>query len=303
MSKKVNLFIVGAPKSGTTAISSYLKKHPDIYFPSIKETHFFAHDFPEFRLVKNLADYSTLYSDAGEEKYLGDGSVWYLYSNIAIQKIWEFNKKSKILILLRNPTEMLPSLHEQLLYTLDEDKESFENSWKLQKERAEGKEIPKTNREAKMLQYLSVVNYYEQLDRVFNYFNKEQVKVILFDDFVRNPRHIYLEILHFLSLEDNGLKEFPKINQRKKTRSLFISKIVNRPPKPLVLFVRLFKKIFNIKDLKILNKLDHSNRIPFPENNIPQSLKKEIVSKTLPSIKKLEELISRDLSSWYKELS
>ena len=47
MKKKPNLFIVGAPKCGTTFLYQYLKKHPDVYFPNFKEPHFFGSDLKE----------------------------------------------------------------------------------------------------------------------------------------------------------------------------------------------------------------------------------------------------------------
>lgn len=300
MSKKVNLFIVGAPKSGTTAIASYLKNHSDIYFPSIKEPHFFAEDFSNFQIIKSNSDYYDLYTSCKNQKYLGDASVWYLYSECAIKKIWEFNNESKLLVLLRNPLELLPSLHKQLLYTLDEDERSFEASWKLQHLRAKGEHLPAKNREAKMLQFTSVVNYYEQLKRVFKFFKRDQVKIIIFDDFVENPHRIYLEILSFLSLKDDNQKEFPKMNQRKTPRFSLINKFIARPPKRFTSFVRFFKAIFRLKDLRILNRLDHLNRKHISSEKISLDLKKEITSKTLPSIKNLESLLERDLSFWYK---
>ena len=51
MTKVPNLFIVGAPKCGTTFLYTYLKKHPDIYFPNFKEPHFFGSDL----IRKNLS--------------------------------------------------------------------------------------------------------------------------------------------------------------------------------------------------------------------------------------------------------
>ena len=50
--KRPNLFIVGAPKSGTTSIYNYLKNHPEVFMSPIKEPHFFAKDFIEDEFIE-----------------------------------------------------------------------------------------------------------------------------------------------------------------------------------------------------------------------------------------------------------
>jgi len=90
---KPNLFILGAPKSGTTSLYAYLQKHPDIYFPHVKEPHYFAKDLPS-RISNNIvteSDYLSLFKSAYNYKYIGEASVWYLYSDLAIEHIINFN--------------------------------------------------------------------------------------------------------------------------------------------------------------------------------------------------------------------
>src|ERR1700722_14074148 len=79
-----NLFIVGAPKSGTTAVASYLGSHPDVFVAG-KELSYFGSDL-EFRGVNGgrwrigYDTYLEWFAGHGEEKYRTDRSVFYLYS-------------------------------------------------------------------------------------------------------------------------------------------------------------------------------------------------------------------------------
>jgi hypothetical protein len=105
-----NLFIVGAPKAGSTFLYQNLKSHPELYFTKIKELNFFSHSsiiesksyYKDYR-VKSLEKYLTFYEDAKAQKFLTDVSVSYFaYPDVA-NKIHAFNPNAKIIISLRNP--------------------------------------------------------------------------------------------------------------------------------------------------------------------------------------------------------
>src|SRR5690606_30582215 len=81
-----NLFIVGAPKCGTTAWVEYLSSHPEIFFCDPKEPHFFNTDIPNFRWVRSLDEYLKLFVRAGSKKVVGEASILYLYSQEAAER-------------------------------------------------------------------------------------------------------------------------------------------------------------------------------------------------------------------------
>ena len=82
-----NLFIVGAPKCGTTAWVEYLRTHPDIFFPEFKDQCYFALDLPNFRLTRTEADYAALFAESGDAKVIGEASAMYLFSEAAAEAI------------------------------------------------------------------------------------------------------------------------------------------------------------------------------------------------------------------------
>lgn len=218
-----NFFIIGAPKCGTTALAHYLSSHPQIYITPLKEPEFFATDFPG-RLVKSLANYLSLFDDADPtiHRAIGEASTIYLCSTDAVSNILEFQPDAKIIVMLRNPVDLVVSLHRQLLKVGNENITDFLEAWDAEKERRTGKRIPPFCREPKFLYYSEYGKLGTQLKRVMDIVPKGQLKIIVFDDFVNNTRTIYQETLAFLGLADDGRNEFPRINEARVPRSQII---------------------------------------------------------------------------------
>src|SRR3954451_21570278 len=128
---KANLFIVGAPKCGTTAWLEYLRSHPDIHFPDSKEDCFFALDLPNFRFIHSEAEYAKLFAESGGARIIGEASAMYLFSEMAAKLIREYNPDAKILIFLRKQEEYLPALHNQFLLEFSEEIVDFQAAWSL----------------------------------------------------------------------------------------------------------------------------------------------------------------------------
>jgi sulfotransferase family protein len=127
--EKVNLFVVGGMRCGTTSFSEMLNSHQDIYVPPIKEPHYFSDPLPKAFLdrsrffsvsgyFKNTfpkplhsaqifeeRHYKKLYSLATHQKYLVDASTSYLHEPGAAERIKEYNPSAKIIILTRDPLE------------------------------------------------------------------------------------------------------------------------------------------------------------------------------------------------------
>lgn len=107
--QKPNLFIVGAPKAGTTFLFEKLKGHPDFFFPKIKELNFFSAEelksrshYKDFKVEKEKK-YLNFYKNTINQKYLVDASVSYFAFPETAKKIKQFNPESKIIILVREP--------------------------------------------------------------------------------------------------------------------------------------------------------------------------------------------------------
>src|SRR3990172_12275584 len=192
-----DFFIAGAPKSGTTAMYMYLKQHPEIFMPEKKESHFFSTDLKSPMFIRDKEIYLSLFSGAKDEKRVGEASVWYLYSKNAASEIKEFSPSASIIIMLRNPVDMLYSQHSQFLYNCNENISSFEEALNAEEDRRRGLRIPPGVHFVESLFYRETVQYTEQVERYFNIFGRENVHIIIYDDFRNNTANVYRESLRF----------------------------------------------------------------------------------------------------------
>jgi hypothetical protein len=236
-----NFFIVGAPKCGTTAWAEYLGGHPDIFFPQYKDQCFFAHDLPNFRLVRSDADYAELFADAGDARMIGEASAMYLFSTVAAGAIRAHDPAAKILIFLREQEDYLPSLHNQFLREFAEEIEDFEQVWKLSGQRPP-ETVPATCLEPRTLDYAAMGRFREQVERYLAAFPADQVRVIQFRDWTADPRATYLDLLDFLGLPDDGRTAFAPVNPGMTYRSRRLARLIIRPPAFARRLARLMKK-------------------------------------------------------------
>lgn len=295
-----NFFIVGSPKCGTTALSAYLRVHPNIFMSIPKEPSYFANDFPGIQFVQNRTDYLKLFSKTGDQHLaIGEASPAYIFSRNAIDNIRAFNRQSKIIIMLRKPADMLLSYHAQLVYSLFENVMDFEKAWHLQKERARGLCIPRTCRESKFLQYRHVASFGMHMQRITENFPREQLKVVFFEDFIHDTQGSYRDILNFLGLPSDERTHFPVVNERKGFVSLKINRALHLPPK----FIYRILNRFNGTPiwhglLKCHEAIKLANSKPIEKINISLHLRRQINSELRSDMELLSRLLDKNLSHW-----
>lgn len=269
-----NLFIVGAPKCGTTAWVEYLGSHPDIFFAEMKEPHHFSRDFPKWNFISDLDEYLSLFSESGNARVIGEGSVRYLYSKVAAREIRKFNPAAKILIFLRSQEDFLPSLHNQQLYNRDESIEDFSLAWRLSGQRSVDT-IPSCCREPSFLDYAAMGRFHEQVERYYDVFPPEQIRVITFAEWVSDPRPVYLQILDFLGLEDDGRTTFAPVNEAKHHKSKLVASVTQIPPPWVRRSSAILTRLAG-RQLGIVSRLREMNRAKGYRQAIDTSLKEEI---------------------------
>ncbi len=137
-----DVFIVGAPKCGTSAMAHYLAGHPEI-FMARKEMHFFGSDlrFGTQFYRRDQAAYLEEYKSWNGQTHAAEASVWYLFSKRAAEEIHAFNPEARIIILLREPAEMLYSLYYQFRFDGNEYLPSFEEALRAEGERVAGRSV------------------------------------------------------------------------------------------------------------------------------------------------------------------
>jgi Sulfotransferase domain len=270
-----NLFIVGAPKCGTTAWVEYLGSHPDIFFPARKEPSFFCPDLLPRQRVQTLDEYLALFAGSGDPKIVGEASPTYLRSEQAPRRIAEFNPAAKILIFLRDQEDFLPSLHNQLVFNGEEPIDDFEKAWRLSGKRRR-EDVPEACNDLRLLDYRTAGRFGEQVDRYFGSFPAHQIRLFHFRDWVAHPRAVYLEILGFLGLADDGRGDFRPINEARQRRTNFFVKLVNAPPPGGLMLVSILKRLTGSSSLGLAHKLREIGARPGYSSVISDELRQEI---------------------------
>ena len=302
MTVKPNFFIVGAPKCGTTSLDYYLKQHPEIFVPDVKELHYFGSDLlAKKHPLANKFDEQTYLEFFKENKYakiIGEASVMYLFSKKAAQEIHEFNNNAKIIIMLRNPIEMMYSLHSQNLSTCDEDIQDFGRALDAEKLRKKGELIPKKSLVIQdALLYKSVAKYSEQLERYTNIFTEKNIHIMLFDDFIKDTKNEVREVFKFLAVSDTEFKinlEIKNTNSMLRNRKLYY--FINRPNSQVK---KLVKKILPTQLRRLIaSKVNSMNTIETKRGKMSEELLHHLNKEFANSINNLEQLIKKDLTKW-----
>jgi hypothetical protein len=298
--QKPNFFIVGAPKCGTTALYEYLRLHPNIFMSSVKEPHYFAKDLGDYPRIKTLEDYLGLFAGTGPDHLrVGEASVYYLRSAVAIANIRQFNPEAKLIAMFRNPVDMVHSFHSQLLFVGEENVSDFETAWRLQQRRREGVELPPRSRGHFLLQYAELGRFGSQTERMLASFPREQIKLILYDDFTASPQRVYDEVIHFLGLPHDQRTDFPRINENKKTKSDWLRRFTRKPPPVLRSAFRSLKQVVGGETIGAMTrKIVALNTARERRPPLASAFRAQLVESFRDEVALLSRLIERDLSHW-----
>jgi hypothetical protein len=211
---KPNLFLVGAPKAGTTSLFVKLGHHPDVYVPPrIKEPHYFARqavapDDP--RAVRREGDYLRLFSGRTDERVVAEASPSYLRDEQAPALIRQFNPDAMIIAMLRNPVDRAYS-H----YLMSRRLGRTERPFAAVVERRVG--APRVDPRDKIVN-LAAGDYGPQLERYLSVFPADQVKVLVFEEFIRDVEGSLAQVFDHCGIEDRS-SELASVTARNQASS------------------------------------------------------------------------------------
>jgi len=294
-----DFLIVGAPRCGTTALYSYLKQHPQVFMPEVKEVHFFGSDldFKIYDFKLDAEEYQALFSGAKPGDCRGEASVWYLYSELAAREIAGRCPGARIIVMLRNPVDVMYSLHSQFLYEGNEDLRDFEEALEAEADRLRGQRIPPSAYFAQGLLYRRVVGFDRQLKRLLQVFDREQVHVVIYDDFKKDTATTYREVARFLGVRDDFFPSFRVVNPNKQVRSRFLQRLMVQPPtlvrrlSRLLPVPRRWRRFINSRIWGLNTRFVRRERMQ-------PALRARLLGEVREEIESLGELLKRDLGPW-----
>jgi hypothetical protein len=313
-------FVVGAPRCGTTSLANFLKPHPDIRFPILKEPHYFAqHDLralDDAELRDELeGEYLARFFPHSENAahIAADCSVSYLYAPEQLEPATRIWPQSRFVVTLRDPMEMIPSLHQRLVSLGDETLTSFEDAWAAVPDRAAGRRIPPSCVEPRWLRYDEAGRYATYVERLFSAVGKERCTVLLFDDLADDPRGQYHRLVEFLDLPPlEGTVNFAPRRASYGVRFHWLQRLLKRPPKPLWKYLsgpfqQKRERKLDGKETEspaldtvfaIRKRLLNWNRVPVRKQPPPLWVQEEIRSLLSDEIERLGTIIGRNLDHW-----
>lgn len=217
-----DFFVVGHPKSGTTALYEALRNYPQIYMPDLKETRFFARELHPRLGESNahpqtLEDYLSLFSAARPGQRVGEASPSYLRSATSAARIAELRPDARIIAIFREPASFLRSLHLQLLQAHVETEKDLRKAIALEPRRRRERDAGEVIEQG--LLYSEHVRYVEQLQRFHSVFAPEQVLVLIYDDFRADNEGSVRRVLQFLEVEEAAPIEVTEANPTVRVRS------------------------------------------------------------------------------------
>lgn len=296
-----DFFLVGAPKCATSSLHLLLIRHPDIFMCSPKEPHFFSTDMPGLGEVADRAAYDALFDAALPGAKRGEASAFYLSSRTAAAEIHKANPDARIILSIRNPADAAVSLYQQLRDGFREDQDTFEAAWALQDARARGEKLPSYCPEPAQLQYRDVYSYHDQIQRYFDLFGRNAVKVLLFEDIARNPDRVISEVLDFIGVAPfDAPVEMPRTNTRRAPKFPGLVRFLAAPPAPLRPLVGPIKRVLNrlgVKPSEVMMR--HLSRPAQKSGHaVDPELRREVVEAFRSDVERLETLLETDLSAW-----
>ncbi|MBN1557185.1 MAG: sulfotransferase [Lentisphaerae bacterium] len=297
-----DFFLVGAPKCGTTSLHTYLSQHPQIFMARMRGSNHFAADL--LRRDDRWRDrkrYLRLFRTVREKKRIGEASVYYMLSRKAAEEIHRFSPRAAILIMVRNPIDVIPSYHAQMVYDGNEPLQDLEAALDAEEARRRGDRLPVHIRFPQKLFYREIATFSDAIARYRQEFGRQQVRVIVYDEFSRNTTTCYRDTLRFLSVDDRFKPEFPVVNPHKRVRSEMLCRVLSgvhlnspRARRLVPVSVRLAGRRF----LRTLQMRVNTRHVPRPQ--LAPHLRTRLEHECAEEIGRLSALLNRDLSEWLR---
>lgn len=192
----VNFVICGAQKSGTTALTRFLRQHPQVCICRTKEGHFFDDDARFERGKVDLRDYHKLFSIGPQHRVIGEPTPIYMYWQPCMERLWRYNPRLRLIALLRNPIDRAYS-QWQMEHGRGDDPLDFSAAIRTEGARCRVA-LPKQHRN---FSYLSRGFYSVQLRRMNQFFPREQCLILRNEQLDEDHAGTLATVLRFLQVD------------------------------------------------------------------------------------------------------
>jgi sulfotransferase family protein len=293
-----NFLLIGAAKAGTTALATFLDRHPQVFMSHIKEPMFFALERqpieftgPGDHILKTMVvnewgSYLRLFSEATNAVAVGEASTWYLCSEEAPARIKLRLPEVRILCILRDPAARAYSAFLHLRRDGREPEADFAAALAFEDERVSaGWE--------RAWHYRRLGLYANQVERYLALFRRDRVHFLLHEEFYKDPQAALREIFRFLGVDPTpAIDTSDRHNVSGIPRNSLLYAALTRPSG----FRRALGSLFSRSSRQRIRErlIERSLRRPPPPENAMAGLRAFFAADVL----RLETMLGRDLSVW-----
>jgi hypothetical protein len=294
-----NLFIVGAQKSGTSALAGWLGEHPHVCMSFPKEPGFLAfgesgYPFPDGYgnpapasqyVVCDERSYLKLFAHARpEQRVLGEASTWYFALPGMAQKIKSYRPDAKVIVILRDPVERAYSAWCHARGDRLEPCDDFSTALQLESQRGEVEFL---------LRYQRMGLYSEALAEYQSVFPTAQLLVLFYDDIRADPMSSWRTVCAFLGVDASHTPRFEhRYNRSGQPRSRFVHNLLRSHRLKQVIRTVLPHPLA----MRAKRQVDDLNLEQFPA--MDPSCRAALREYYRPDIQRLSRLTDRDLDAW-----
>jgi hypothetical protein len=273
--------VAGAPKAGTHSMYDYLRKHPEVFMPSIKEPRFFAFRGARDRLrypIETLEEYAALFRDTKGAKAIGEASSVYMASPVAAERIRALIPDVKLIFSLREPVQRTFSIYHMNL-------------------RARGTNEGKDFLQAMASDHMLRRKYHECLAPFFEKFPRENIKIILFESLSDSTEETVRSLYDFIGVRTDFLPDLKVSNPGGVPRSKVLHRIMSNDrlrlaartlfPEAAIERLKSMRNRNLVRDRMVMTEKERATAYAFFEEDILRT----------------QDLVGIDLSHWLQPTS
>lgn len=294
MAEKIpSAYIVGAQKSGSTALYHWLSQHPEIYAnPAVKDFPFFSDDSLYLKGVKELTKF---YKKVNHHKVILGGEANLMYIEKAASRLQSINADIKLIMILREPVSRCFSAWR---YATERGLETRSFKASIEDELNGYQYLDEWD--AKQRDYLVHGLYARQLNNIYQYFPKNNVKVIFYEDLIQKPNGFLSDIFDFLSVDTTFIPTFSVKNKTLGgTKFAFLNRFLYKKRSINGIFVNTLRAILSVElRMRIREFLVSMNRKEAVKVELDLSTKQTIKEYYQVDTDELEKLLDKKISQW-----
>jgi hypothetical protein len=297
-----NFLVLGTAKAGTSSLYTYLKQHPDVYLSPTTELNFFAHEGGDlnFRgprdleyiwgdsLVATYENYRKQFGGVEQQTAIGEFSTHNLDASQAPARIKRYVPDAKMIAILRNPAERAFSAFSHMVRDEREQTSDFRAALAREPDRIRDNWEP-------LWHYKSMGFYGAQLSRYFEAFDRKQIRVYIYDDFIARPLEVVQDIFAFIGVDPDFV---PDMSEQRNVsiipRSRRLDKMIRGKSVIRTTLGTMLPPEFRSRTRSYIMRRNTMRLRMDP------GMRRELTHAFHDDIKLLERLLDRDLSPWLK---